>query len=188
MFKINDSVIHCREGLSEIVGSKDMNGKEYFLVSVKHNSGETIYVPVDTASNIIRPLMNEKEADNLLSFVKKIEKELSDIIEVINETKMSLPKDTMNIFWNMFIIDALIGNTDRHNGNWGFLYNVKEEIFCFSPIYDCGSCLNPLLDDEEIKKLASSDIKNLALNCHSCLKEGNQKINYISYIESMKND
>ena len=77
MFKINDSVIHCREGLSVIVGSKDMNGKEYFLVSVKHNSGETIYVPVDTASSIIRPLMNKKEADSLLSFIKKIEKEFN---------------------------------------------------------------------------------------------------------------
>ena len=77
MFKINDSVIHCREGLSVIVGSKDMNGKEYFLVSVKHNSGETIYVPVDTASSIIRPLMNKKEADSLLSFIKKIEKDFN---------------------------------------------------------------------------------------------------------------
>ena len=77
MFKINDSVIHCREGLSVIVGSKDMNGKEYFLVSVKHNSGETIYVPVDTASSIIRPLMDEKAADSLLSFIKKIEKEFN---------------------------------------------------------------------------------------------------------------
>ena len=24
-------------------------------------------------------------------------------------------------FFEMFIIDGLIGNTDRHNGNWGFL-------------------------------------------------------------------
>jgi RNA polymerase-interacting CarD/CdnL/TRCF family regulator len=54
-----------------------MNGKEYFLVSVKHNSGETIYVPVDTASSIIRPLMDKKAADSLLSFIKKIEKEFN---------------------------------------------------------------------------------------------------------------
>ena len=60
MFKVNDSVIHCREGLSTIVGVNNMNGKDYFLVSVNRNSGETIYVPVDTANNIIRPLMNKK--------------------------------------------------------------------------------------------------------------------------------
>ena len=77
MFKINDSVIHCREGLSTIVSTSNMNGKDYFLVSVNRNSGETIYVPVDTASSIIRPLMNKKEADELLLYIKKIKKEFN---------------------------------------------------------------------------------------------------------------
>ena len=77
MFKINDSVIHCREGLSTIVAINNMNGKDYFLVSVNRNSGETIYVPVDTANNIIRPLMNKKEADDLLLFIKKIKKDFN---------------------------------------------------------------------------------------------------------------
>ena len=77
MFKVNDSVIHCREGLSTIVAMNNMNGKDYFLVSVNHNSGETIYVPVDTANNIIRPLMNKKDADELLIYIKKIKKEFN---------------------------------------------------------------------------------------------------------------
>ena len=77
MFKISDNVIHCREGLSTIVGIKDMNGKDYFLVNVKHNSGETIYVPVDTARSIIRPLMSKSEADELLRYIKDIEKEFN---------------------------------------------------------------------------------------------------------------
>ena len=77
MFKINDSVIHCREGLSTIVAINNMNGKDYFLVSVNRNSGETIYVPVDTANSIIRPLMNKKDADELLLFIKKIKKEFN---------------------------------------------------------------------------------------------------------------
>ena len=68
MFKIKDSVIHCREGLSTIVSMNNMNGKDYFLVSVNHNSGETIYVPVETAENIIRPLLNKDEADALLKY------------------------------------------------------------------------------------------------------------------------
>ena len=77
MFKINDSVIHCREGLSTIVSMNNMNGKDYFLVSVNRSSGETIYVPVETANNIIRPLMNKKEADELLKYIKKIKKEFN---------------------------------------------------------------------------------------------------------------
>ena len=77
IFKKNDSVIHCREGLSTIVAINNMNGKDYFLVSVNRNSGETIYVPVDTANNIIRPLMNKKDADDLLLFIKKIKKDFN---------------------------------------------------------------------------------------------------------------
>ena len=77
MFKINDSVIHCREGLSTIVSMSNMNGRDYFLVNVSKNSGETIYVPVETAENIIRPLMDKKEADELLKYIKKIKKEFN---------------------------------------------------------------------------------------------------------------
>lgn len=44
-------------------------------------------------------------------------------------------------FWDMFVIDALIGNTNRHNGNWGFISDLKNNKFYFSTIYDCGSCL-----------------------------------------------
>ena len=77
MFQINDSVIHCREGLSTIVAINNMNGKDYFLVSVNRNSGETIYVPVETASNIIRPIMDKKSADELLKFIKKIKKDFN---------------------------------------------------------------------------------------------------------------
>ena len=77
MFKINDSVIHCREGLSTIIAMNNMNGKDYFLVSVNRSSGETIYVPVDTASNIIRPLMSKKDADDLLLYIKKLKKDFN---------------------------------------------------------------------------------------------------------------
>ena len=76
-FNVNDEVIHCREGLSTIIGSKEMNGKEYFLVQVNRISGETFYVPVDSADNIIRHIMNVEEADELLRLVKKIGKDFN---------------------------------------------------------------------------------------------------------------
>ena len=119
---------------------------------------------------------------------KKIETELNDIMEVIDENKMINTKETKIKFWNMFIIDSLIGNTDRHNGNWGFLLNTKTKQIIFSPIYDCGSCLNPMLEDEQINKMSDIELKNLAINCYSCLKENGKKINYITYIKQMKNE
>ena len=119
---------------------------------------------------------------------KKIDTELSDIIDVIEECKMINSSETKLKFWKMFVVDALIGNTDRHNGNWGFLVNKKTKKVTFAPIYDCGSCLNPMIEDKEIERLNDTELKNLAINCYSCLKEDGKKINYMVYIRSMKND
>ena len=118
---------------------------------------------------------------------KKIATELTDIMEVIEENKIIDTSNTKQKFWDMFIIDFLIGNTNRHNGNWGFLLDKTTGKFEFSPIYDCGSCLNPMLDDEAIGKIDANELKNLALNCYSCLKINGNKINYVSYLKQMKN-
>ena len=119
---------------------------------------------------------------------KKIETELKDIMEVIEESKMINSIETREKFWDMFVIDSLIGNTDRHNGNWGFLFNKKTSQVIFSPIYDCGSCLNPMLEDEELEKINERELKNLAINCYSCIRENGKKINYMSFIKQMKNE
>lgn len=108
-------------------------------------------------------------------------------MEVIEENKMIDVEDTKNKFWNMFIIDSIIGNTDRHNGNLGFLLNKETGNIEFSPIYDCGSCLNPMLEDEQIEKINKTELKNLAINCYSCIRKNGKKINYMSFIKQMKN-
>ena len=119
---------------------------------------------------------------------KKIDTELNDIIDVIEKSSNLIDvSDTKNKFYDMFIIDFLIGNTDRHNGNWGFLLNKKTNEIKFSPIYDCGSCLNPILEEKEIETMDDTEIKNLALNVFSCLKENGKKIHYVSYLKSLTN-
>ena len=125
---------------------------------------------------------------------KKIETELSDIMEVLEEIynmtdiNIIFNDNIKEKFWEMFVIDSLIGNTDRHNGNWGILVNARSDGATFSPIYDCGSCLNPILEDKQIEKINETELKNLAINCYSCLKENGKKINYMTYIKSMKNE
>lgn len=120
---------------------------------------------------------------------KKIETEISDIMEVLEESKNLIDfEKTKEIFWNMFVVDSLIGNTDRHNGNWGFLLNKSTGKVEFAPIYDCGSCLNPILEDSELEKISKVELKNLAINCYSCLKENGKKINYFNYINKMENE
>lgn len=82
--------------------------------------------------------------------------ELADILDTIRKQNVVDPKNLEEHFWNMFVIDAFIGNWDRHNGNWGFLYNQETDEMKIAPIYDCGSALFPQIGDERIKKVLPS--------------------------------
>ncbi len=77
--------------------------------------------------------------------------ELIAPVALENGTKFSrLNCDKKNMiikFWDMFVVDTLIGNVDRHLSNFGFIITYNN--IDFAPIYDCGSTLHPLLSDEK---------------------------------------
>ena len=85
--------------------------------------------------------------------------ELADILDAIEKQNAVDHNELKEHFWDMFVIDAFIGNWDRHNGNWGFLYNQENDEMKIAPIFDCGSSLFPQIDDELIKKVVSSKIE-----------------------------
>jgi len=74
-FGINDKVVHKREGLAQIVSSAFICEKPYFLLKACRGDGEMIYVPEETCDDIIRKIMDEKEAQALLKFMSKVEKD-----------------------------------------------------------------------------------------------------------------
>ena len=82
--------------------------------------------------------------------------EIKDILDTIEEQNAVDPNKLRDHFWNVFVVDAFIGNRDRHNGNWGFLYNQEKDEMKIAPIFDCGSALFPQIDDDFIKKVISS--------------------------------
>lgn len=47
--------------------------------------------------------------------------ELQDLLYAFENQNVIDTKILTERFWDMFVVDALIGNWDRHNGNWGFL-------------------------------------------------------------------
>ena len=65
--------------------------------------------------------------------------ELSDVMDTIDKQQYVSPIVLREHFWNMFIADALLGNFDRHNGNWGFLYDDAKGEAEIAPVFDCGS-------------------------------------------------
>lgn len=39
-------------------------------------------------------------------------------------------------FWTMILCDYLVGNSDRHQDNWGFMYDQDRKITGLCPIFD----------------------------------------------------
>lgn len=189
----NKNISYINNAFSEYIGSNIFKivgfpTQNTILGIYKYNEKEKIVCACEDFTDSNKTLYEFENLALSTNPDKKIETELSDILNVLDENKIIYSTKIKEKFWDMFIIDALIGNTDRHNGNWGFLVDNKTNKIEFAPIYDCGSCLNPMIDDDEIKKLQDNDIKNLAINCYSCLKENGKKINYMTYIKECKNE
>ncbi len=113
--------------------------------------------------------------------------ELSDILEAIEKQQYVDPILLKKHFWEMFAVDALLGNFDRHNGNWGFLFDPRNNQREIAPIYDCGSCLLPQADDHIMQlMLTNKDELNLRIYRFptSAIKLNGNKINYYDFIFS----
>ncbi len=118
-------------------------------------------------------------------------KDLSDIKHIIDLNTYNIDKISFkNFFWDMFIIDCLIGNTDRHNGNFGFIKNIKTEELTLAPIYDCGSCLFSTFTDEKIETVLENDglLRDCIKNTSSAIKYNGAKIKYYDFVTSLKNE
>lgn len=65
-----------------------------------------------------------------------------------------------DFFWEMFIIDALIGNNDRNMSNWGILINNDTSFSRIAPVFDNGSSFSKGWSDAYITE-AMKDIPRL---------------------------
>lgn len=111
--------------------------------------------------------------------------ELSDVLDAIDKQTAIDSVMVLERFWDMFVVDALLGNFDRHNGNWGFLYNQITDVLELAPVFDCGSCLYPQADEAMIIKiLGNQDERNARIYTfpNSAIKENGKKISYYDFL------
>lgn len=163
-----------------LLGTYRINGKEKIVVACKDFTTPDLSLQ-DFAS--LKNTMIDSEHNGYGT-------ELEDILAAI-ESQTAIPvHDVKQRFWDMFIVDALIGNWDRHNGNWGFLFNRRTDELTLAPVYDCGSCLFPQAD-EMIMRATLTDqaekhqrVFNIPL---SGIKVNGKKINYYDFISSLTN-
>lgn len=102
--------------------------------------------------------------------------------------KLTGVEETIDRFWDIYIIDALLGNFDRHGGNWGFL--KRADRYRLAPVFDNGSCLFPqMYDDTEMSAIISSEEltdERVYRFPTSQIKLGNKKSSYHDVIGSLK--
>lgn len=113
--------------------------------------------------------------------------ELVDILDAIERQNLLDKEILKKYFWDVFVIDALIGNRDRHNGNRGFLYNQENDEIKIAPIYDCGSSLFPQIDEKQIDECLKSK-QSLNKRVYevptSAILNNGKRINYYNFIHS----
>lgn len=115
--------------------------------------------------------------------------ELSDILETIEKQQFVAPDVLLKHFWDMFVIDALLGNFDRHNGNWGFLHDSSSGTNSIAPVFDCGSCLLPQADEKVMQDvLENKDMLNARVYQFptSAIKLNGRKINYYDFMATQR--
>ena len=72
-YRINDRVVHCREGLATIVSETVIGDNEYFVVVADKGDRENIYVLKARTENIIRPVMTKEEAQSVIAYMRTVE-------------------------------------------------------------------------------------------------------------------
>ena len=114
-----------------------------------------------------------------------------DIMQMLyDNSKLTNVKDTISMFWRIYIIDALLGNFDRHGANWGFI--KENNRYTLAPVFDNGSCLFPnLVDEAEMKEIIESEAetdKRIYRFPTSQVKLNGKKSSYFEVINSLQFD
>lgn len=154
-----------------------------------------------TAENLGYTVRNKTDEQKKYGYIDEIEEILN------NDIYLKKHPEFKERFYDMFVIDSVIANRDRHYFNWGFLtsihpYGDVAKVVRFAPIYDCGATLYPEATEEffiqktadrkkfeiEIKKYPNSNnIEIFKEAVDEADRSWLKRIDYYSYMNSLKN-
>lgn len=77
---------------------------------------------------------------------------LDELLVHFSVNPLMQPLEIVKRFWECAVVDVLIDNNDRNNGNWGLLYNSSTKERYLSPVYDNGNSFSNKMNEEQIKE------------------------------------
>lgn len=104
---------------------------------------------------------NEVGESSIDGGAEQYQYDYEDIMRMLRDnSKLTRVEETIRSFWEIYLVDALLGNFDRHGGNWGFL--KRSNAYSLAPVFDNGSCLFPSLTDEgEMERIMRSEAETM---------------------------
>lgn len=182
----------------EILKNLGFSVQETLLGYITDKKGEK--KPVVACKNFVPEgysLVDFKAIEDAVLIDRKAGKypRIEDIYEIMSGNNAYFSEEmgaaALENYWDIFILDALLGNFDRHANNWAYFIKNDGSEIRIAPIFDCGSCLYPQISDEAIPSILSS-AEEIRVRIDkfptAALELPNMtKVNYKNYINSLEN-
>lgn len=155
MFKYEHENYECSEACSEKMA--------YEIAKVLGYKCAKIELAKDTENNIgvLNYLFSDREKSphtDIVTYLNKESNERSEyyIVSNIKKTLDEIDKSLFQGFIRIMVFDALIGEQDRHEENWGI--TEKNGKYSISPLYDNGdSLLREFKNKDMLKKFQNGE-------------------------------
>ena len=189
--------------LSEYIGSHvyELLGQEVHETRLGIYNGKCVVA----CKNFLSPgetLLEFKDIKNMYS--EKMEQVLDSYSDAVEGPILNLVLETLEInrtlgaldgikehFWDMFVIDAFIGNNDRNNGNWGVITDGSGNNR-IAPVYDNGNSFrNKASDAQLLRTLENEDaLKSSAYRTQFSVykRENGEAIKPFMFISHLENE
>lgn len=134
---------------------------------------------------------NHYDAEDLLGINKNNERQEYSIKNIHRRLEADFPDVDFGDFLKIVVFDALVGERDRHTGNWGITVKPHDIGRKISPMYDTANCLllhfqneeymnNKVRDDETFHKFINKN--HLALYTDDYSKNYSPPVSVIEYL------
>ncbi|MDR0518643.1 MAG: HipA domain-containing protein [Clostridiales Family XIII bacterium] len=195
---VNPKISYTTSPLSEYIGSKvyESIGIPVHKTAIGYRDGKIVVACRDFLAKgerlvEFRDIKNTYNAALFESGSSGSGTILSEVLTVIDENSaLQKIQGVRERFWDMFVIDAYIGNHDRNNTNWGII-TCDDELVGLAPVYDNGGALYDKRDDATFSIRANDeralyiDAVNSSISAY--IGDDGHHINPISYIVEKSN-